>query len=98
MLNSHVEGQNRDAFYRFSRLFYEIGIFQRFKKGHTKEVKGPHAARGPQVAHGCIRVSLTQNDSVLPENRRNLICEKHNYRRKFTKISTFLKIQFGERT
>jgi hypothetical protein len=52
MLNSHVEGQNRDAFYRFSRLFYEIGIFQRFKKGHTKEVKGPHAARGPQVAHG----------------------------------------------
>ncbi len=28
MLNSHVEGQNRDAFYRFSRLFYEIGILR----------------------------------------------------------------------
>jgi hypothetical protein len=50
-LKSHVEGQSI-YIYRFSRLFYEISIFQRLLKGHTKELKRPHAARGPQVAHG----------------------------------------------
>jgi hypothetical protein len=52
MLNSHVEGQNRDPFYSFCRFFYEKRIFRRLSEGHTKEFKGPHAARGPQVAHG----------------------------------------------
>ncbi len=56
MLNSHVEGQNRDPFYSFCRFFYEKRIFRRLSEGHTKEFKGPHAARGPQVAHGWFRV------------------------------------------
>jgi hypothetical protein len=49
LLNTHVEGQNRDAFYRFSRFSYEKAIIQRLLKGRIKELKGP------QVAHGCCK-------------------------------------------
>jgi hypothetical protein len=44
------EGQNMDFYCRLSRFFYEIGIFQRLQKGHTKEPEGP------QVAHGWFKI------------------------------------------
>jgi hypothetical protein len=53
LLNSHVEGQSIRYFYRFSQFFYEIAIFQKLWKGRTRELKGP------QVAHGCFRTSLS---------------------------------------
>jgi hypothetical protein len=46
---SNVEGQNIDFYYRFSRLFCEILIFQSLQKGRSKKLKRP------QVAHGCCK-------------------------------------------
>jgi hypothetical protein len=40
MLNSHVEGQNRDFFYRFNRFSYKKAYFRDFRRATLKSSKG----------------------------------------------------------